>query len=134
MRRRDFIGLVGSGAAAWPLAAYAQKLPVVVYFSAGSSIGDARPAEAFVKGLSEAGFEDGKTVKIEYRWADGQYDRLPSQATDLVQSGVTLIAAFGTPAVRAAKAATTTIPIVFTTIADPVQVDSSPASIARAAT
>jgi ABC-type uncharacterized transport system substrate-binding protein len=124
VRRRDFIKLVGGGVAAWPIAAHAQKpaVPVVVYFSAGSSAGDARPAEAFVKGLGEAGFEDGKTVKIEYRWADGQYDRLPSLAADLVRSGVTLIAAFGTPAVRAAKAATTTIPIVFTTIADPVQV------------
>ena len=122
MRRRHFIKLVGSGAALWPLAAHAQKQPVIAYFSAGSSIGDARPTASFVKGLGEAGFEDGKNIKVEYHWADGQYDRLPALANDLVRSGVTLIAAFGTPAVRAAKAATTTIPIVFTTIADPVQI------------
>ncbi len=121
MRRRDFIKLVGGGVAAWPLAAHAQKLPVVAYFSAGSSTGDARPTASFVKGLGEAGFEDGKNIKLEYRWADGQYDRLPALADELARGGVTLIAAFGTPAVRAAKAATTTIPIVFTTIGDPVQ-------------
>src|SRR5690349_20962823 len=111
MKRRDFIRLVGGGAALWPLAAHAQKMPVVAYFSAGSSAGDAKPAAAFVKGLAEAGFEDGKSVKIEYYWADGQYDRLPAMASELAGSGVSLIAAFGTPAVRAAKAATTTMPI-----------------------
>ena len=122
MQRREFIMLLG-GAVTWPLAAQAQKptIPVIGYLSANTSSGDARPVAAFVKGLGEAGFEDGKTVTIDYRWADGQYDRLPSMAADLVRSQVALIGAFGTPAVRAAKAATTTIPIVFTTIADPVQ-------------
>jgi putative tryptophan/tyrosine transport system substrate-binding protein len=124
VRRRDFIKIIGGGAAALPLAAQAQKAttPVVGYLSANTSSGDARPVAAFVKGLGQTGYEDGKTVKIEYRWADGQYDRLPSMATDLVRDQVAVIAALGTPAVRAAKAATSTIPIAFTTIADPVQI------------
>jgi putative tryptophan/tyrosine transport system substrate-binding protein len=124
VRRRDFIKVIGGAAAALPLAAQAQRpaMAVVACLSANSSSGDARPIAAFVKGLGETGYEDGKTVKIEYRWADGQYDRLPSMAADLVSNQVAVMAALGTPAVRAAKAATTTIPIVFTTIADPVQI------------
>jgi putative ABC transport system substrate-binding protein len=124
VRRRDFIKMIGGGAAASPLAAQAQKLamPVVGYLSANTSSGDARPVAAFVEGLGQRGYEDGKTVKIEYRWADGQYDRLSSMAADLVRDHVTVIAALGTPAVRATKAATTVVPVVFTTIADPVQI------------
>jgi ABC-type uncharacterized transport system substrate-binding protein len=124
VRRRDFIKMIGGGAAALPLAAKAQKsaMPVVGYLSANTASGDARPVLAFVKGLGETGYEDGKTVKMVYRWADGQYDRLPSMAADLVRDQVAVIAAFSTPAVRAAKAATATIPIAFTTIADPVQI------------
>jgi len=116
--------MIGGGAAALPLGAQAQRraMLVVGYLSANSSSGDSGPATAFVKGLGETGYEDGKTVKIEYRWADGQYDRLPSMAADLVRDQVAVIAALGTPAARAAKAATTTIPIAFTTIADPVQI------------
>jgi putative ABC transport system substrate-binding protein len=123
MRRRELLGILG-GAVAWPLSARAQTpaVPVVGYLSANSSNGDAGPVVAFVKGLSEAGYEDGKTVKIEYRWADGQYDRLPSMAADLVRNHVAVISAMGTPAVRSAKTATATIPVVFTTIADPVQI------------
>ncbi len=97
-------------------------MPVVGYLSANSSSGDARPVAAFVQGLGQTGYEDGKTVRIEYRWADGQYDRLPSMAADLVRDQVAVIAALGTPAVRVAKAATATIPITFATIADPVQI------------
>jgi putative ABC transport system substrate-binding protein len=124
VRRRDFIKMIGGGATALPLAAQAQKpvMPVVGYLSANTASGDARPVAAFVQGLGQTGYEDGKTVKIEYRWADGQYDRLPSMAADFVRDQVAVIAALGTPAVRVAKAATTTIPITFTTIADPVQI------------
>jgi putative tryptophan/tyrosine transport system substrate-binding protein len=124
VRRRDFIKVIGGAAAALPLAAQAQRpaMAVVACLSANSSSGDARPIAAFANGLGETGYEDGKTVKIEYRWADGQYDRLPSMAADLVSNQVAVMAALGTPAVRAAKAATATIPIVFTTIADPVQI------------
>ena len=107
-----------------PIAAQAQRpaVPVVGYLSANTPSGDARPAAAFIRGLGQTGYEDGKTVKIEYRWADGQYDRLPPMAADLVRDQVAVIAALGTPAVRVAKAATATIPIAFTTIADPVQI------------
>jgi putative tryptophan/tyrosine transport system substrate-binding protein len=124
VRRRDFIKMIGGGAAALPVAAQAQKtvMPVVGYLSANSSSGDARPVAAFIQGLGQTGYEDGKTVRIEYRWADGQYDRLPSMAADLVRDQVAVIAALGTPAVRVAKAATATIPITFATIADPVQI------------
>ena len=124
MRRRDFIKMIGGGAAALPLGAKAQTpaMPVVGYLSANTASGDARPIRAFVEGLAQTGYEDGKTVKIVYRWADGQYDRLPSMAADLVRDQVAVIAALSTPAVRAAKAATTSVPIAFTTIADPVQI------------
>jgi putative tryptophan/tyrosine transport system substrate-binding protein len=124
VRRRDFIKMIGGGAAALPLAAQAQRpaMPVIGYLSANTASGDARPLAAFVKALSDTGYEDGKTVKVDYRWADGHYDRLPSMAADFVRDQVDVIAALGTPAVRAAKAATVTIPIAFATIADPVQI------------
>jgi len=124
LRRRDFIKVISGGAAVWPLSARAQQptMPVVGYLSAGTSSGDARPVAAFVKGLGETGYQDGKTVQIEYRWAENQYDRLSSIAADLVRQKVAVIAAVSTPAARAAKAATATIPVVFTTIADPVQI------------
>jgi putative tryptophan/tyrosine transport system substrate-binding protein len=124
VRRRDFIKTLGAGAALWPLAARAQRLvtPVIGYLAAGNLKSEARLVDAFVKGLGEAGYQDGKNVKIEYRWVENQYDRLSSMAADLVGREVAVIAATTTPAVRAAKAATGTIPIVFTTIADPVQI------------
>ena len=122
MRRRDFIVLAG-GAAVWPLAAQAQAaMPVIGYLAAGSSNGDEQIAAALLKGLAETGYEDGKNIRIEYRWADNQYERLPSMAADLVRQKVAVIAATTTPAAKAAKQATTTIPIVFTTISDPVQI------------
>ena len=121
--RRDFIVLAGGAAAVWPLAAQAQTaMPVIGYLAAGSSKGDEQIAAALLKGLAETGYEDGKNIRIEYRWADNQYERLPSMATDLVRQKVAVIAATTTPAAKAAKQATTTIPIVFTTISDPVQI------------
>jgi putative ABC transport system substrate-binding protein len=121
MRRREFIAGLG-GAVAWPLAAYAQQpaMPVIGYFSAGSPIANAEAA--FRKGLSEMGFVEGRNVAIEFRYAENQLDRLPALAAELVRRRVAVIFAFGgANAVPAAKAATTTIPIVFTTGANPVQ-------------
>jgi len=116
--------MIGGTVTALPFAAIAQgpTVPVVGYLSANTSSGDAGLVEAFAKGLRGTGYEDGKTVKVEYRWADGQYDRLPLMTAAFVRDQVAVIAAVGTPAVTAAKATAAAIPIVFTTIADPVQI------------
>ncbi len=123
MRRREFIALVGGAAVAWPLAARAQqpRVPVVGFLNGASPEGYAPMVTAFRQGLKEAGYVEGQNVAIEYRWAEGQYDRLAALAADLVHRNVSAIAATSTPANLVAKAATATIPIVFTTGDDPVR-------------
>ena len=121
MKRRDFMALLG-GAAASPLAARAQQMPVIGFLSAASQQLDAGRLTAFRRGLNETGYVEGRNVASEYRWADHQYDRLNALAVELVGRRATVIVAVGGPAPAiAAKAATKTVPIVFTIAGDPVQ-------------
>src|SRR2546421_3769551 len=123
MRRREFITLVSGAVAAWSLAAHAQqaKLPVIGVLSGSSPTGRAHLVTAFRQGVRESGYVEGQNVAVEYRWAQDQYDRLPDLAADLVRSQVTVIAAHDLSSAIVAKAATTTIPIVFVSGGDPVK-------------
>jgi putative ABC transport system substrate-binding protein len=125
MRRREFITLLGSGVAGWPLAAHAQRqaLPVIGFLSSRSPGESADLVAAFRRGLAEGGYVEGQNVSLEFRWGEGRYERLAGYAAELVRRAVTVIVtAGGDPAAQAAKGATATIPIVFVSGSDPVKV------------
>lgn len=122
MKRREFIGLVACAAAPWPLSAQAQKaMPTIGFLHSGTAVQNANRLAGFLKGLGDAGFVENQNVAIDYRWADGKAERLAEMAADLIRRQVAVIATLSSqPATLAAKAATTTIPIVFTWPGDPV--------------
>jgi hypothetical protein len=129
MRRRNFIACLAGTAVAWPLAARTQQpaMPLIGLLGSATASGWARQVSAFHQGLRDGGYVEGRNVVIEARWADNQYDRLPAMAAELVRHQVALIVACSTPAASAAKAATATIPIVFSTTAIQCKLAWSPA-------
>src|SRR6516164_4082038 len=123
MRRRELLTLLGGAAAAWPIVAGAQQhpMPVIGFLHSGSPVGFGSNFARFRRGLNHAGFFEGQNLAIEFRWAQGHYDRLPTLANDLVSRHVAAIAADGTGAALAAKGATSTIPVAFTVGGDPIE-------------
>ena len=121
MKRREFIKFIG-GAASWPLVAHAQQptMPVIGFLSSRSAGESARAVAAFHKGLRETGFVEGQNLKIEFRWAEGQYDKVPGLTSELVSLPLALLFAAGPPAALAARIATASIPIVFVVGVDPI--------------
>ena len=123
MKRREFITLLGGAAAAWPVTARAQQpIPVIAFINGGSADPNVRNVAAFRKGLNETDYAEGRNVTVEYHWLEGRYDRVPALMADLVRRQVAIIATpTSTPASLAAKAATTTIPIIFAVPQDPTR-------------
>jgi putative tryptophan/tyrosine transport system substrate-binding protein len=124
MRRREFIKVIIGTAAVWPVTSRAQQsaIPIVGFINAAAAQSYKQQLAAFLKGMEDTGYIAGKNVMIEYRWAEDQNDRLPAMAADLVRRQVAVIAATSTPAALAAKAATTAIPVIFETGADPIKI------------
>jgi putative ABC transport system substrate-binding protein len=131
MRRREFIGLIGGAAVGWPLAAQAQpKIPRIGFMGNSTAALEANLVDAFREGLRELGYEEGRNIVIEYRWADGKYDRFPALVAELIAAKVDAIVTAGTPAALAVKKATTTVPLVMVAVGDPVGTGLVP-SLAR---
>jgi ABC-type uncharacterized transport system substrate-binding protein len=130
MRRRDFIKVIVGAVTAWPVAARAEQsaVPVIGYLGGSSPAYRGHLLTALWRGLRESGYVEGENVAIEYRWAQDQYDRLPDLAADLIRRHAVVIVATDTPSAIAAKAATTTLPIVFASGADPVKEGLEPIS------